>query len=809
MGPLNTISPDEAFILAKQSSKRRYWLAGDRDPAQDTFFIEALDSEIWEEGDSKSWDSCWYTGMPDEIVFEHLTPSKSINHIPGNNGLTIKDFLHDTLASSRDRLGSWQRKARMDYFPHVYSMPNEYHDWLQHAHDDPDHKWILKPKNSSRGRGIEVVRDLADVPLDPKFMVQDYLDNPHLINERKYVLRLYVLIASVEPLRVYLYDEGFAKLASDPYDINDLDNPFSHLTNPDINALNEESDAPVVFVNLGEYKKWLREQGHDDVALFDKVRDLVTITAISVRERMRTRTNNITAPTNGCYELMGFDCFISADLKPYLLECNLSPDLKVCSGPEDGGDIEYEVKNQVVVDMVSLLGLNLPPEDIQSLDLGARADAELARAGQFSRVFPAPDTVEDYLSFFPVPRFADIALAEHILGRQPKPQKLAPSQTSEIISDDELVLYYEKTGTLFKPSELSGWIWLKAAEGVSANNIAEELLAVHTASNSEPSAQEKWQIYSNVWNVLAEWAQIGMLQQADDDNAYKTPDNTPTEHSSTRSVVKTGSRSIELDYGTPILRQTLDPLFIETTTSNTTDAKISLQRTDTGYALAINSKLIASNFGLDEVGEIVSHELFKQAVTSEKEIALSGSWVPFSNNEADFFLSQTGTENDSSLAVLYATRLKKDLSGGAILDLESGALAPIGLPIRIDDASTDKIETLKPLTASGTIQNRRRVGRGRLIASTYQDDGTGFKLRRLYLENQSSNDEGVKSNSEHATHHAALAALIASTIGENGEVPTGAQVQLMNSWLNDIDVQIVSGSDTEATAEFLFNESRD
>jgi len=63
-------------------------------------------------------------------------------------------------------------------------------------------------------------------------------------------------------------------LASDPYDLNDLDNPFSHLTNPDINALNSDAEAPVVFVSLGVYRQWLRDQGHDDEVLFKKVRDM-------------------------------------------------------------------------------------------------------------------------------------------------------------------------------------------------------------------------------------------------------------------------------------------------------------------------------------------------------------------------------------------------------------------------------------------------------------------------------------------------------------------------------------------------------
>ena len=113
--------------MTKQHQKRRYWLAGHREASQDEFFVEALDSKLWEEGDAENWDSCWYTGMPDAHVFDQLSATKSVNHIPGNNGLTIKDFLHNTLSSARARLASPQRKARMGFFPHVYAMPNEYH----------------------------------------------------------------------------------------------------------------------------------------------------------------------------------------------------------------------------------------------------------------------------------------------------------------------------------------------------------------------------------------------------------------------------------------------------------------------------------------------------------------------------------------------------------------------------------------------------------------------------------------------------------------------------------------------------------
>ena len=788
--------------MAEKHKKRRFWLGGNRHPDQDAFFIEALDSEIWEQGDSENWDSCWYTGMPDEEVFEQLDKTKFINHIPGNNGLTIKDFLHNTLATARDRLESSARKSRMDYFPRVYTLPDNYHDWLQYAHDDPDHRWILKPKNSSRGRGIEVVRDLADVPVDNKFMVQDYLDDPHLINDRKYVLRLYVLVSSVEPLRVYLYDEGFAKLASDPYDLDDLDNPFAHLTNPDINALNEDAEAPVVFVNLKEYRKWLREQGHDDGLLFDKVRDLVTLTSLSVRERMRGRTSQIEAPTNGCYELMGFDCFINADLKPYLLECNLSPDLKVCSsGPEDGSDVEYEVKNQVVLDMVSLLGLNLPPEDISKMNMFERADSELSRSGQFTRLFPAKETVEDYLSFFPVPRYADILLAEHVLGRKPKPLTFTPSQTMEVITDDELVLYYEKAGTLFKPSELSGWIWLKMADGVSAEDIAEELLAVHAASHGEPSPDERWQIHNNVWNVLAEWAQIGMIKQAGkDDIVTDTPRETRSD--SLKTTICAGTQFIEIDYGTDILKKYLEPLFCKAPASAKTDVKISLQQEGHGFAVAKNSKLVAANVGLDKIGEVVSRELFEQAVIGQNNIALAGTWVPVSNDQGDFFISANGGQKDGALSVLYADGTKMGLSGGVTLNLETGTLTPIGLPIRIDDSSTDGSEALKSLTALGIIQNSSLGGRGRLLPSAHGVETQTYRLRRLIIDGHTQDSENA---SENTPYHTALVALISSIAGENGEVPNGLQVQKLNDWLTDIDVEFINETDVDAALKQLLS----
>ncbi|CAN0229674.1 unnamed protein product, partial [Laminaria digitata] len=212
---------------------------------------------------------------------------------------------------------------------------------------------------------------------------QRYIHNPMLIDGRKFDLRLYVLVTSMEPLRVYLFEEGLVRLSTKKYSLRNLRSRFTHLTNYSINKRSGSFKAPddsdgLEATESTSASKWaltffwkyleqsLGKAKSDQVQR--SVEDVVLRTMAAADGDMTTHAHQATRHRDCCYELFGFDVLLDEHLKPWLLEVNISPSLFGSSA------LDRRIKGTLVADIFHLVGFR--PFDRTALRREERIEAK-------------------------------------------------------------------------------------------------------------------------------------------------------------------------------------------------------------------------------------------------------------------------------------------------------------------------------------------------------------------------------------------------------------------------------------------------
>ena len=90
--------------------------------------------------------------------------------------------------------------------PETYCLPKDYDLATEKIKDldlnDIKHLWLVKLVASSRGRGIRLLTDIESLPKKNKYIATHYVYNPHLINGKKYDLRIYLLVTGIYSIMV-------------------------------------------------------------------------------------------------------------------------------------------------------------------------------------------------------------------------------------------------------------------------------------------------------------------------------------------------------------------------------------------------------------------------------------------------------------------------------------------------------------------------------------------------------------------------------------------------------------------------------
>jgi len=199
------------------------------------------------------------------------------------------------------------------------------------------------------------------------YVVQEYIERPLLIDKMKFDLRLYVLLLGVDPLRIFLFKDGLARLATTPYSKpteNNMNNMCMHLTNYAINKnslgfmKNYTSVADFVGSkrSLKFVMRYLKKTRNADTALLMKeIKDLTVKAILSAQPHLSHQYRSYQADdyeNSACFEILGFDIMLDDKCKPYLLEINHAPSFGTDS------PLDEKIKGQVIFDTLNLLGLS-------------------------------------------------------------------------------------------------------------------------------------------------------------------------------------------------------------------------------------------------------------------------------------------------------------------------------------------------------------------------------------------------------------------------------------------------------------------
>jgi hypothetical protein len=107
------------------------------------------------------WHVCWKGGRHKPSEYAAANPLQRLNHFPKTMGITKKDCLLRNLRRMRATHG-----AIFSFFPESYLLPTEYMTLVRVCEQLPPHEkpiWIIKPTDSSQGRKIFLIRDLAEI----------------------------------------------------------------------------------------------------------------------------------------------------------------------------------------------------------------------------------------------------------------------------------------------------------------------------------------------------------------------------------------------------------------------------------------------------------------------------------------------------------------------------------------------------------------------------------------------------------------------------------------------------------------------
>ncbi|VVC37553.1 Tubulin-tyrosine ligase/Tubulin polyglutamylase [Cinara cedri] len=291
-----------------------------------------------------NWDVIWAHEYPfktyaDKITFSNLKPHQKVNHFPGIGFITNKIDL---------------ATSKISYVPPAFSMPSEKAKFFAFAEKYP-HKRFVQKQNNHRGIKIKTLKEL-DLNSTGTF-IQEYIDNPLLIDGYKFDIGVYTIITSIDPLRVYMYNGDilfrFCPEKYEPFDPNNID---KYVIGDDYLPTWKVPSLKKYYVHQNATMKasvesHLKTLGKDATKIWKQLEDAIRVVCLEKEWKIINLMKNYKSKTN-FFEMARFDFVVDDNLNVYIMEVNMSPNLSSAHYPQNR--LIYE---QVLFNLFAIVGL--------------------------------------------------------------------------------------------------------------------------------------------------------------------------------------------------------------------------------------------------------------------------------------------------------------------------------------------------------------------------------------------------------------------------------------------------------------------
>ncbi|XP_062960323.1 inactive polyglycylase TTLL10 [Cynocephalus volans] len=236
-----------------------------------------------------------------------------------------------------------------EFFPETYRLDIRNEREAFSALFDETQMWICKPSASNQGKGIFLLRNQEEVAAlqastrrvedDPTYrkapfrspqtrVVQRYIQNPLLLDGKKFDVRSYLLIACAMPYMVF-FGHGYARLTLSLYDPHSSDLSI-HLTNQFMQKksslyvlLKEDTVWSMDHLNRYINDNFRKTKGLPRDWVFTtftkRMQQIMAHCFLAVKSKLQCKL--------GYFDLIGCDFLIDENFKVWLLEMNSNPAL--------------------------------------------------------------------------------------------------------------------------------------------------------------------------------------------------------------------------------------------------------------------------------------------------------------------------------------------------------------------------------------------------------------------------------------------------------------------------------------------------